>query len=380
VSSQAASEQFDSTDPRHVSAPTDAAAPTVSVIICAYTLERWQNLLDAVESVAHQSRAASETIVVIDGNPELEQRAQQAFPYAKVLANAYTPGLSGGRRTGAEAARSDVLAFLDDDAIADPDWLEQLAAPYEDPAVLGVGGLIDPLWEQPAPHWFPPEFNWVVGCTYAGMPVRRGRIRNPIGANMSVRADVLARSGTFDDRLGRAPGGHVLSGTAEETEFCIRASRLHPGHYWIYEPQARVRHAVTPQRATRSYFARRCVVEGSAKALLAHFTGTGDGLQSERSYATAVLPRAVLRDLGLGLRGRREGFARAAAIVIGLAITTLAYARTRVAIARSGSPGAPESESDGADQVADTPHRWSSDGESDAAPALPTTGSNGSTP
>jgi hypothetical protein len=43
------------------------------------------------------------------------------------------------------------------------------------------------------PVWFPCEFDWVVGCTYAGMDVRSGRIRNPIGANMSIRADVIAR-------------------------------------------------------------------------------------------------------------------------------------------------------------------------------------------
>jgi len=320
------------------------AAPTVSVIICAFTLERWHNLVEAVASVASQRHPADETIVVIDGNSELEERARDAFASATVLANAYSQGLSGGRRTGAEAARGEVLAFLDDDAIADPEWLEQLCAPYADPDVLGVGGLIDPLWEQPAPGWFPAEFNWVVGCTYAGMPVRRGRIRNPIGANMSVRADVLARAGTFDARLGRAPGSAALSGSAEETEFCIRASRLHPGGYWIYEPEARVQHSVPPQRATWSYFVRRCVVEGSAKAQLARYAGAAQGLQSERRYATAVLPRAVLRDLAVGLRGRREGFRRAAAIVVGLAITTAAYARGLIAIrlaARSGNPHPP---------------------------------------
>jgi hypothetical protein len=46
-----------------------------------------------------------------------------------------------------------------------------------------------------SPVWFPCEFDWVVGCTYAGMDVRGGRIRNPIGANMSIRADVIARAG-----------------------------------------------------------------------------------------------------------------------------------------------------------------------------------------
>jgi hypothetical protein len=343
-------ERGEFTVPR-ASAGSADAPPTVSVIICAYTMERWDNLASAVESLARQSLAPIETIIVIDGNSELEQRARSAFPDALVLLNAYDQGLSGGRRTGAEGASGAVLAFLDDDAIADPDWLEQLCGPFADPHVLGVGGLIDPLWERSAPGWFPAEFNWVVGCTYAGMPVERGRIRNPIGANMSVRADVLARTGTFDARLGRAPGGAVVSGAAEETEFSIRASRIHPMHYWIYEPKARVQHSVPPQRATWSYFVRRCVVEGSAKALLARFTGAADGLQSERNYAVAVLPRAVLRELAIGARGDVHGFARAGAIIAGLTITSVSYARTRVALQRAALRGDTDAQPDGAAQM-----------------------------
>ena len=208
-----------------------------------------------------------------------------------MLANVHAQGLSGARRSGAERSHGEVLAFIDDDAIADPDWLRHLASPYEDPDVLGVGGLIEPLWERPAPSWWPAEFNWVVGCTYAGMPVARHRIRNPIGANMSVRADVLERAGAFDPRLGRKPGGTLVAGAAEETEFCIRASRLHPGQYWIYEPQARVRHAVPPERATWRYFVHRCVVEGTAKALLARFAGADAGLESERALRALGPPR-----------------------------------------------------------------------------------------
>jgi glycosyltransferase involved in cell wall biosynthesis len=306
---------------------------TFSVIICAYTLDRWVNLCAAVESVRGQAKVALETIVVIDGNDELERRARGELTGVEVLHNVHRAGLSGGRQTGADRARGSILAFLDDDAAADPDWLEQLAGAYEDPLVLGAGGLIEPAWEQSRPRWFPPEFAWVVGCTYAGMPRKTARIRNPIGANMSVRATVLRRAGAFDPRLGRAPGAKALSGTAEETEFSIRASREHPGHYWLYEPRARVVHAVPPERATWRYFVRRCVVEGTAKALLASITGSDDGLRSERAYARSILPRAMLRELGRGVRGHPEGFARASAIVAGLTITAMAYLRTRCALA-----------------------------------------------
>jgi glycosyltransferase involved in cell wall biosynthesis len=303
---------------------------TISVIICGYTLERWDDLASAVASAQRQTQPAHEIIVVIDGNADLKRRADEELTAAVVLMNTHNPGLSGARQTGAEHATGTILAFLDDDAIADENWLEQLSRAYEDPNVLGVGGLIDPLWREPPPRWFPAEFNWVVGCTYAGMPVQTTRIRNPIGANMSIWASVLAHAGAFDSRLGRTDGNKGLYGTAEETELGIRTTASHPGRYWVYQPAARVSHVVPAERASWRYFVRRCRVEGHAKAVLTEVAGARAGLESERTYARSVLPRAVIRAFGQALRGDSGGLARAGAIVTGLGITTVSYARTRL--------------------------------------------------
>ncbi|MGA2757608.1 MAG: glycosyltransferase family 2 protein [Solirubrobacteraceae bacterium] len=314
-------------------------ADAISVIVCTHTLERWEYLRAAVDSVRAQTLAPAETIVVIDGNAALERRARAELEGVEVLRNLHTPGLSGGRQSGAERARGSILAFLDDDAVADRDWLQRLADVYRDPLVLGVGGAIDPVWEQPPPRWFPAEFNWVIGCSYVGMPTSAQRVRNVIGANMSMRATVLAQAGAFDSRLGRAAGARALSGSAEETELCIRAARQHPGHYWIYEPRARVVHSVPPQRGTWRYFVRRCGVEGTAKAVLSGIAGAQDGLSSERRYVRSVLPRAVGRELAGAVRGHPDGLARASAITAGLAITAAAYGRGRWALSnRSRRP------------------------------------------
>src|SRR5207244_97714 len=123
--------------------------------------------------------------------------------------------------------------------------------------------------------------------------------------------------------LGRLEVGTTVSGTADETEFCIRAERLHPGGYWAYRPDARVRHVVSAQRGTWAYFVRRCRLEGAAKAVLTGLAGTREGLASERRYVRSVLPRAVVRELAAA-RVRRAG-----AIVAGLAITTWSYAHGR---------------------------------------------------
>ncbi len=195
--------------------------------------------------------------------------------------------------------------------------------------MLGAGGLVEPVWDRPPPRWFPPEFNWVVGCSWAGLPTSTSQIRNPIGANMSVRASVLARTGAFDPRLGRARDGDNVTGAAEETEFCIRASAAYPGHYWVYRPASRVRHTVRPDRATLRYFVRRCRIEGEAKALLVHITGSDQALRTEREYVRSVLPRAVVRELRSAARGNPARLGRAAAIIAGATVTVAASIGTR---------------------------------------------------
>lgn len=303
-----------------------------SVIVAAYTEKRWDDLCGAVASVACQTTPPLDTIVVVDGNPALHARAQRAFPDATVVANAGPAGISGARNTGASVARGDVLVFLDDDAVAAPTWLEELLAGYEEPSVLGVGGRIVPKWAGARPSWFPSEFDWVVGCTYAGMREDAGPVRNPIGANMSMRRWVYDDAGGFDARLGRVErAGTAVNGTADETEFCIRQAVRHPGSTWLYRPSAVVEHAVTPQRATWRYFVRRCLVEGAAKARLVDLAGAGAGLASERRYVRIVLPRATLRELARGLRGHGAAVLRAGAIVAGVSLTASAYLRVRLA-------------------------------------------------
>lgn len=310
-----------------------------SVVICAHTMDRWDELNRAVESVRNQTRTAREILVIIDNNEALRERAARDVKGAVVLANAKDPGLSGGRMTGVERATAAVICFLDDDAEADPHWLEELLDAYRDPAVLGAGGPVEPMWRAPPPSWFPDEFRWVVGCTYAGMHVANGRIRNPIGANMSVRADVLRNAGGFTSDLGRRKLGFSVSGRAtfggkaescEETEFCIRAARLHPGGYFAYRPGARVHHAVPAQRTTWKYFVHRCLIEGNAKAILRSLSGSKDGLGAEGRYVREVLPRAVMKDLRAALHGQAGAARRAGAIVAGLALTAFAYTRTRL--------------------------------------------------
>lgn len=292
-----------------------------SVIICAYTTERWTDLCAAVDSVRGQTRAPDELIVVTDHNDDLMARAQTAFPDCAVIASTQPRGLSGARNTGLARATGEVVAFIDDDAVAGETWLEELlAAPWDD-NVLGVGGLIAPHWDAERPMWLPEEFYWVVGCSFPGVP-DASTVRNLVGANMSFRRDVLLTSGGFNSRLGRT-STQALAG--EETEVCIRAQRLHPGGVFITTSRARVDHRVPESRTTRAYFHERCYGEGMSKAVLSRTIGSREGLASERRYTFVTLPKAVVRNLWSGLTGDRTGYARAGAVFSGLASTAAGY-------------------------------------------------------
>src|SRR3954464_9854924 len=224
--------------------------PTVSVVICSYTRSRRQWLEEAVASVRAQTVPPLEVVVAVDHNPELFAWVQTALPDAVAVASEGPRGLSGARNAGVAAARGDVVAFLDDDAVAAPDWLDRLLGPYDAPRVLGVGGSIAPRWIDGAPPGFPAEFGWVVGCSYVGLPTARAPVGNLVGANMAIRRDVLDRAGGFASALGRV--GRLPAG-CEETELCIRAGRGHAGGVFVHEPGARVDHTVPAARASWRY-------------------------------------------------------------------------------------------------------------------------------
>lgn len=297
---------------------------TASVVVCAYTEDRWPRLKAALESVLAQQPSPSEVILVVDHCPPLARRARDTWGDSlTVVENAGSQGLSAARNTGVAAATGDVVSFLDDDAVAEPGWLAGHLRHYDDPAVVGVGGLVVPLWEQSEPSWFPGEFGWVVGCSYVGLPDRPAAVRNPIGANMSFRRDVVDRVGGFAEALGRVG---AQSQGCEETELSIRATSAVTGGRIVHDPSAVVRHAVPPSRGSWTYFRQRCWSEGRSKAQVSALAGPRAGLASERAYVRRTLPRGVARNLATAARQRDLAHAaRAGAIVAGLTFTTAGY-------------------------------------------------------
>ncbi|HTZ07623.1 MAG TPA: glycosyltransferase [Acidimicrobiales bacterium] len=317
----------------------------VSVVICAHTEDRWAETCAAIASVEAQSFPDPEIIVVVDHNAGLHAKLARAFPHATVVENTGAPGLSGAKNTGIGVAGGDVVAFLDDDAVADPDWLKFLVDAYAHPDVIGVGGLTLPDWRVPCPAWFPVEFNWVVGCNYRGMPESRTPVRNLLGGNSSFRREAFALA-LFRPGIGRDAGKRPMG--CEETEFCIRLRQRSPRSVLLIEERATIAHLVPAERGSFGYFVRRCYAEGLSKARVTASVGARDGLEAERRHVTGALPRGVARGLREWAGGDASGLARAGAIVTGLHATVAGYAvgsagRTARRIRRTGPPpSAPE--------------------------------------
>jgi hypothetical protein len=319
---------------------------SASVVVPAWNSKRRDELALCLRGIERQTRAPSETIVVIDHNPELLEWVRESFPAVKAVANRYERGVVGARNTGVEEAGGEIVVLTDDDTEAEPTWIEGLASCFADPDVIGVTGELVPNFSGPKPGWFPPEFYWVFGCSYTGLPTEIAPVRNPIAANMAVRRWAVEEIGGF--RQGVKPrqirhrgavvaGGHAL----EDTELGIRIGRRWPQMRWLYQPHATVRHMVNEEQATFGYLLRRSFEEGAGKAALAEAMGPQDGLESERRYLRVVIPRGVLRGLAAPLRGNSRGLLSALAIVAGICAAACGYAvaKAGAALARISSRG-----------------------------------------
>jgi len=236
---------------------------SVSTVISTYTTKRLHDVVRCISSLKRQTLPPAEIILVLDPRKELVEFYKSHVPFEVRMIVSNDVGLSHARNTGVKNAKGEIVAFIDDDATANEKWLENLVKNYADPLVLGVGGLIKPIWESKRPTWFPEELDWIIGCSYKGLPDNKAIIRNPIGCNMSFRKSVFEKAGYFSTDIGRV--GSKLA-AHEDTEFSVRMTERFPGHKVLYDPTAIVHHRVPKSRANLKYVARRSFAEGVSKA------------------------------------------------------------------------------------------------------------------
>lgn len=262
-----------------------------SVVISTYSVERFNDVLECITSLSKQTLLPYEIILALDPDEKLRDFYASRIPSHVKIVISEEKGLSNARNAGVRRALGDVVAFIDDDAFADKEWLRNLVKNYDDSNVLGVGGFIKPIWESRRLGWFPEELDWVVGCSYKGLPEHKSYVRNPIGCNMSFRKEVFERVGYFKSNIGRV--GKKLVGS-EEAEFSIRLLRKFPKSKIIYDPSSIVYHKVPNSRASFRYLMKRSFYEGFSKALITNYKPNPlNSLSTEEDYLKYLLKNAV---------------------------------------------------------------------------------------
>ena len=309
---------------------------TVSVIICCYTEERLDDIREAVASVQAQTWPPEEIILAVDNNRQLfEEMKAELGDRLKVVLNDTLKGLSPTRNLGVATAGGDLIAFLDDDAVAEPDWLANLVVLFDDPTVVAAGGHAALSWVEGRPSWFPKELEWVVGGSFSWLPEQRIEVRNPHGHNMCFRSQVFNTVGAFDSSVGRVGKGGQAG---EEAELCLRLKRELPGVKVVYDPSSRIRHKVPAGRARWRYLTNRSYQEGICKARIRHLAQSNSEwpLETENTYLRHLVFRSVPSRLA---RFWRPGsLAQATAIVTCIAATGTGYLMGRWKLRRLSPP------------------------------------------
>lgn len=305
-------------------------ATTAAVVVCTAAQERRELLRACVAAVLAGSRAPDEVVVVVDTNPVLQAELAAALPARVRVLGSERPGLSEARNAGIAATRSDVVAFVDDDAEPAPGWLAALLGAFADERVLGAGGPVLPRWVG-GRRWMPDALLWVVGCTYDGHRPDAGSIRNPIGANMAFRRTALIEAGSFSHRFGKR--GTALA-TCEETELAMRLAQTHGAHRIRFVPDAPVHHVVPATRVSWRYLVRRSLSEGQAKGRLRLRYGRLS-LGTEHRYVHDLIRQSLPRQVLAGARRRDLPLlAGVFATLASLAIAALAFV---VGVGREGT-------------------------------------------
>lgn len=295
-----------------------AVSADISVVLPCHTERRLNSIRSALHSLRTQTLPARHVVVSVDNNQHLAAQLQTEFPWVTVILNDGESGASATRNRGVQAVDTALTAFLDDDETAHPDWLFELVAPFADAEVVGTGGKYESNWLTRRPRWFAEEFAWVVGGAYTGLPTVTAPIRNVWSGNMAVRTDAFRQVGGFRTQFGKK--GAVSQ--PEDTDLCLRLSAA-TQKGWMYVPSAVVFHEVPEQRATFSFFLKRCFSEGAGKALMQRNLAASEAVEVEHAYVRDTA-RAALRRF---VHPHRTAVLQGVTMLLGLASAGLGYLR-----------------------------------------------------
>jgi glucosyl-dolichyl phosphate glucuronosyltransferase len=244
----------------------------ITAVICTYN--RYDVLPKAIKSLKNQTLDRDlYRILVVDNSPDFEyatcvQTTYQFPPFIEYLIEE-TPGLSNARNVAAKRCGTEFIAYMDDDAIATPGWLENILAGFvrfgQEAAVLG--GKVEPIWEDERPDWLDDSLLGFVSAVNWGGETR---IANEgewfAGTNIAFRTQEILDCGGFEVSLGRNGGGSVL---LSNEELKLLDQLKAKGKLAIYVPEAEVSHLVEQRRVTCPWFRQRVAWQAISDYMMA---------------------------------------------------------------------------------------------------------------
>jgi glycosyltransferase involved in cell wall biosynthesis len=266
------------------------------------THNRAASLRDTLASILAQHLPAdvSADCVVIDNasSDETPATVEAAARGARLpIRHVFEPrlGSSYARNRALDVTGSDYLFFLDDDAVAAPDWAAELLAAIQLRKLDAACGAVLPSWTAPPPAWLGPSLYSKLAVhderTLDGPVSALEVLSNYYSANVGFRRAAFERFGRFREDLG-VVGGRPFSG--EDTELFARI--IAGGGRFGFAPRAVVHHTIGPERMTRGYLARKSFAFGMGSAV-------AGGKSHNR---IDKLARNVVRLAGAALRGDAE--------------------------------------------------------------------------
>ena len=277
-------------------------SPQISVIIP--TCGRPELLLDCVASIIN-GRYDDYEILVIDQNPEgnLQNQMSQRFP-GEIRLRYFLrdqAGASRARNFGIQEANGVIVAFIDDDAIADPLWLQAIHDIFitaEVPPDL-IAGRIEPLWPDKRPEWYPFECEYLLGLYNIGEEVCLMPPHDqPISANMAGTRQVIQVLGGFEERLGP---NYFQKHPMVTGEDALLGKRAREAQYRLYyQPQAKVFHRISEVKLTKQYFLRRHFWEGVTVIIEMHLLnqlGSGSSKRGHLKYHAKAVVKSCMAAL-----------------------------------------------------------------------------------
>ena len=165
------------------------------------------------------------------------------------------------------------MAYLDDDAVAAPDWLSLLVEPFQRDATVGaVGGRVEPAYGAPPPGWLTPSLAHMLSVVDWPGPARDISANEWIvGANIAFRRSYLEQVGGFREDLNR-----IGLGLISMDEVAVYQAMADRGYRVMYEPAAMVQHEIPRARLRRRWMLERSWAQGQSAAILARTGPQGE--------------------------------------------------------------------------------------------------------